>query len=303
MNELMIFEGNTVDILVENGELLFEVYSTGMALGQVKYNTVNGKTYTQCHKDRLHNNLKNAEITPLVRNGLNYITESQLYDLMLEMKTDKVKPFRKWVTSEVLPTIRKTGGWGQSKLNYNAEQMVRIAQILKEAEQCRIPLLLRVLGLDKSIFNELKPSASPVEKLKYTVKECDADILDIFTEALGGDVVMEILGLEPYELEDDHQDIGANPHYILLGFSFVKQRYMWLHFYSWEDKVVVDLNVHRCRKALFKLAPEAFFRSLFPGVEKQQELYEEVREALIWRAYDVGRYDPEAARERFAFLN
>lgn len=111
--KLMIqeFEGNGVEIIVKNNEVLFELYSTGMALGQVKNNTVNGKTYTQCRKDRVDQNVKNADIKPLVHNGLKYLTEEMLYDLMLEMKTDKVKPFRKWVTNEVLPTIRKTGGY------------------------------------------------------------------------------------------------------------------------------------------------------------------------------------------------
>ena len=33
MKELKVFENIEVDIIVENGEPLFEVYSTGMALG------------------------------------------------------------------------------------------------------------------------------------------------------------------------------------------------------------------------------------------------------------------------------
>lgn len=106
-NEMRIFEGTQVYIIEKDGEPMFEVYSTGMALGQVKFNSV-GTAYPR--KDRIDENLKNAEIIPCVRNGHSYITEEQLYDLMLEMKTDKVKPFRKWVTSEVLPAIRKTGG-------------------------------------------------------------------------------------------------------------------------------------------------------------------------------------------------
>lgn len=108
MNEIMKFEDKNVDILIENDEPLFEVYSTGMALGQVKKNAV-GNSYPR--KERIDENLVNAEIQPCVRNGHKYITESQLYDLMLEMKTDKVRPFRKWVTNVVLPSIRKTGGY------------------------------------------------------------------------------------------------------------------------------------------------------------------------------------------------
>lgn len=110
------FEGQNVKIIIENGEPLFELYSTGMILGQVKQNSA-GKLYPR--KDRIDDNIKNAEIKPCVHNGHKYLTEEMLYDLMLEMKTDKVKPFRKWVTKEVLPTIRKTGGY----IN-NAELMV-----------------------------------------------------------------------------------------------------------------------------------------------------------------------------------
>ena len=40
-----------------------------------------------------------------------FLTEDALYDFMLEAKTDKCKSFRKWVTKEVLPSIRKTGGY------------------------------------------------------------------------------------------------------------------------------------------------------------------------------------------------
>lgn len=38
----------------------------------------------------------------------NFVTESGFYDVILQSSSPKVKPFRKWVTSEVLPSIRKT---------------------------------------------------------------------------------------------------------------------------------------------------------------------------------------------------
>ena len=113
MNEIMNFEGNDIEIIQnENGELLFEIYSTGKALGHIKKNAV-GACYPR--KERIEENLKNAEITPCVRNGHKYINESQLYDFMLEARTDKCKIFRKWVTNEVLPSIRKTGNYSVPK--------------------------------------------------------------------------------------------------------------------------------------------------------------------------------------------
>lgn len=111
MKELkFIFENQEVQIEVINGKTMFEIYSTGMALGQVKI--AKGNTYPR--KERINENIKSAEITTVVRCGQQFINESQLYDLMLEMKTDKVKPFRKWVTTEVLPNINETGGYVES---------------------------------------------------------------------------------------------------------------------------------------------------------------------------------------------
>ncbi len=104
----MLFEGNEVKIIIgENGEPLFELYSTGMALGYVE--SKKGKLYAR--KPRIEKCIENAEISTVLHDGEKYLTEEQLYDFMLEARTEKCKPFRKWVTSEVLPTLRKTGGY------------------------------------------------------------------------------------------------------------------------------------------------------------------------------------------------
>lgn len=110
-----MFEGHKVDIIQENGQVLFELYSTGMALG---YARDNGKS-TGDHsghplfprKDRIDKVISNADIVPFSHYGGKYLTEEQLYDFMLEARTEKCKSFRRWVTNEVLPTIRKTGGY------------------------------------------------------------------------------------------------------------------------------------------------------------------------------------------------
>ena len=59
---------------------------------------------------------------------------------MLEMKTDKVKPFRKWVTSEVIPSIRKNGGYIANQENLSSEEIlaraVLVAQnVIKEKDR------------------------------------------------------------------------------------------------------------------------------------------------------------------------
>lgn len=108
MNELMKFEGNNVEIIQDsNGNPLFEVYSTGMALGYTC--TAKGKIYP--YKERINKIVENAEITLVSHSVKRYLNESQLYDFMLEARTDKCRKFRKWITNDVLPTIRKTGAY------------------------------------------------------------------------------------------------------------------------------------------------------------------------------------------------
>ena len=173
-NELIYqFEDNKVNIIIENNEPLFEVGSVAIALGQSR--EVNGKLYPR--QDRLSNNLKNADIKPFVRYGQNYINEEQLYDLMLEMKTDKARSFRKWVTSEVLPQIRKTGGYIPiSESMTDAEIMSKALDIAHRTLATRDERIRQleqnnfVLAAEKEVLNrELDES-----KEWYTIKRVAA---------------------------------------------------------------------------------------------------------------------------------
>ena len=47
----------------------------------------------------------------LVKSKTTIINESGLYSLILSSKLPQAKEFKRWVTSEVLPQIRKTGGY------------------------------------------------------------------------------------------------------------------------------------------------------------------------------------------------
>lgn len=130
MNELMIFEGNEVKIILgDNGEPLFELYSIGMALGYARANSA-GKVYPR--KDRIENIVQNAEISMCVHDGHSYLTEEQLYDFMLEARTDKCKAFRKWVTHEVLPSIRKDGGYIITNENETDEEIMARALLVAQ---------------------------------------------------------------------------------------------------------------------------------------------------------------------------
>ena len=108
-----VFEGCNVDMLVKNdGEVLFEIYSVGVAVG---YSKENGRVGVQSghqvypRKERIDDTIVKADIKPIEIEGKFYMTEGDLYDFIVEAGTAKCKPFKKWVTHEVLPSIRKKG--------------------------------------------------------------------------------------------------------------------------------------------------------------------------------------------------
>lgn len=66
------------------------------------------------------------------------ITESGLYHVLLNAKTERAKPFRRWVTDEVLPQIRKTGSYVPQKVNAAPtakQQRTDLAEALDVAER------------------------------------------------------------------------------------------------------------------------------------------------------------------------
>lgn len=94
--------------------------------------------------------------------GLTIINESGLYSLVLSSKLPTAKKFRRWVTSEILPSIRKTGGYIQGQQELSPEELMAkallVAQKTLEARDKRIA--------DLSSQNEImKPKADYFDQL------------------------------------------------------------------------------------------------------------------------------------------
>lgn len=61
---------------------------------------------------------------------MTFVNESGLYDVVIRSDSENAKPFRKWVTSEVLPAIRRTGGYMTVGENETAEEIMARAILL-----------------------------------------------------------------------------------------------------------------------------------------------------------------------------
>lgn len=99
------------------------------------------------------------------------INESGLYSLILSSKMPKAKEFKHWVTSEVIPAIRKTGKYeamaqavpvddepATDFTQLEFDQRIRIAAIIASCRRERLPLVAKVLSLDLEGMMPLMPA-------------------------------------------------------------------------------------------------------------------------------------------------
>lgn len=152
MNELKIFKNSefgeirTVEI---DGEPWFVGKDVAEILGYA-----NPSKALSDHVDE-EDKLNNESLSSLGQRGGWLINESGLYSLILSSKLSTAKKFKRWVTSEVLPSIRRTGAYG-----------VQVPRTLKEALQLALEQeeKLEALQLDNSIktqqIAELQPKAT-----------------------------------------------------------------------------------------------------------------------------------------------
>lgn len=106
--------------------------------------------------------------TPSGKQQMTIINESGLYSLILSSKLPAAKEFKRWVTSEVLPTIRKHGAYMTPETLQaailNPDTMIQLCQQLK-AEQdknARLAAENSALTVDKQI---MQPKADYFDEL------------------------------------------------------------------------------------------------------------------------------------------
>lgn len=139
MNEIQIFNnpefGDVRTLMVED-EPWFVGMDVATALGYK--DTVNA---IKQHVDDIDKqNLKGGDSPCLniPNRGMTFINESGLYALIFGSKLPNAKQFKRWVTSEVLPAIRKHGMWATDEILNNPDFLIATVQRLKDEREKRL---------------------------------------------------------------------------------------------------------------------------------------------------------------------
>ena len=162
MNELKIFENpafGKVRVVEQGGEPWFvakdvcealELSNTSMAINRLE------------DDERAKFNLGR-------QGSANVVNEYGLYNLVLASRKPEAKAFKRWITHEVLPAIRKTGGYiaGSEKMS-DAELMAKavlVAQATIKERDARIAELETETTVQRQAIADFKPTQEYVDKI------------------------------------------------------------------------------------------------------------------------------------------
>lgn len=158
MNELQVFknaEFGSVRTTIINGEVFFVGKDVAKILGY--------SNHRKALADHVDAEDKIDGVT--IRDSIGreqmpiLINESGLYSLILRSQLPKANRFKRWVTSEVLPSIRKHGVYAINEILDNPDLAISALMKLKE-ERKRIQELELTTAIQNQQIAELKPKAS-----------------------------------------------------------------------------------------------------------------------------------------------
>ena len=155
MNEIKVwnFEDSTVRTLTINNEPYFVGKDVAVILGYK-----NPQEAIRGHVDDEDKGVSEI-LTPGGKQMMPVINESGLYSLILGSKLPKAKEFKRWVTSEVLPSIRKHGLYATEELLNNPDVMIAVLTELK-TEREKTAKLQNTVAVQNQQLAELQPKAT-----------------------------------------------------------------------------------------------------------------------------------------------
>ena len=145
MNEVQLFnfENHEVRSLLLNNEPWFVGKDVADVLGYSNSRKAMADHVDDEDKEVLTS--RNVTLENIPNRGITVVNESGLYSLILSSKLPSAKKFKRWVTSEVLPALRKTGQYQVKELS--GQELM--AKALIEAQS--------VLAAKDKVIEEMKP--------------------------------------------------------------------------------------------------------------------------------------------------
>lgn len=173
-----IFEGHEIEIFELDGEILFNPYQVGECL-EISDATVRDHM-RKMNKNQVvkltNSDVASTNIRKLNNAGENFLTESGLYKLLMKSRKPRAERFQDWITDEVIPQIRKTGGYIPHNQNMSeAEIMAAAMQIANktiEEQRKRIDIVEK----EKENLSNVIAGVAPTVEFAETILESNGTL-------------------------------------------------------------------------------------------------------------------------------
>lgn len=156
MNKIQVFENTefgSVRVIDVDGEPRFIAKDVAVILGYT-----NPRDAVSKHVDDEDKGVAKCDTLGGVQE-LTVINESGLYSLILGSKLPSAKRFKRWVTSEVLPAVRKYGVYAVDEVLKNPDMLIAALTELK-AEREQVNALNAKIAVQNQQIAEMRPKAS-----------------------------------------------------------------------------------------------------------------------------------------------
>lgn len=165
MNAMQVFnyEGNKVRTVMKDGEPWWVLRDACQALGISKHRDMAAKLDAD---ERASTKMD----TPGGAQNITIINESGLYHLIFHSNKPDANRFRRWVTHEVLPTIRKTGSYSQpgAAQPFTMEQMAQFAAAVAAQVVTQIvPIIVATIKEASQPAQPAAPAATAPEVIPF----------------------------------------------------------------------------------------------------------------------------------------
>ncbi|MBS0727968.1 BRO family protein [Streptococcus suis] len=152
MNKLITFENTEfgkLTVIEKDGEFFFIGKEVAEKLGYINPQ--------KAIRDHIEDEDKLTERFVQSGQGRNMyiINESGLYSLILSSKLPQAKEFKRWITKDVLPSIRKNGGYIRNQENLSKEEILANAVLLANNLIAEKEKMIEDLELKAKYFDEL----------------------------------------------------------------------------------------------------------------------------------------------------
>lgn len=157
MNELMIFNNprfGDIRTIEENGKALFCGLDVTNALGY--------KNSRKALADHCKGVTKRYTPTKSGEQEMNFITEGDIYRLAAKSELPGAEEFESWIFDEVLPSIRKSGGYIAGQENMTAEELMAKALMVAQKTLADREARLSAMTVENQI---MRPKADYFDEL------------------------------------------------------------------------------------------------------------------------------------------